>query len=236
MVLFTFNLYEPGSRTWQIDFLDITQDPRGEDRAYVKVDAKTGEVIDALFVDSRFEDGTTTTETWSDMGEDGRPAVWGHPNAPKSYWDHMEKHYNSREAVEQAIAAWQEEHGDNPNFWPPEADAVMSLWRYSILPDQGEPDPELVAIPGPDEMSLEQVEEIAWEKMKEATKDKYSQEDYDNLRIKSLLRYDKRGSRGTVWQIEFADSRTNFTTSLTDMDLDGHTGEVLYITTDISQG
>ena len=246
VVAFTFNLYEAGSRSWQIDLVDISAQPQGEDKAYVKLDAITGEVIDARLLDNQADsqaDSPSGTALigigpgCSHMGEDGRPKVWGDPNAPKEYWDFMAQRYNSREVVEQAFEAWAKEHGDNPSFWPPEPQAVLSLWRMQQHPPEWQDHkPTFNGIPGPGDISLKKAQELAWAAMREAAGDKYSQADYDSVRLMCSFSYNKLGSQGTVWQVEFADSRMAFNSSLGIVLLDGSTGEVLSIDTEQGNG
>ena len=237
VISFTFNLYGEGSRTWQIDFLDFGSNPNGTDVAYVKIDAITGKVRSASLAREQKEPAALDLDTWSTLGEDGRPAVWRHPNAPDSYWEYMEAHYNDRETVEKALMQWEADYGQLDAFWPTEPAAVAALWRYhDTQAFSGEYIPSFMGIPGPDDLTQEKAESLAWAAVKEAAGDKYTQEDYDSVRLKTTFYYSERSSGGTIWQLEFSDERFNYNTSLADLILDGKTGELIEINTDVGNG
>ena len=237
IISFYFNLYGEGSRTWQIDLTDFQENHHGTQVAAVRIDAITGKVRSASLTREREETPVRDEDAWSTMGADGRPVVWRHKNAPDSFWELMEAKYNDRETVEKALKKWAEEYGEREGFWPPEPAAVVALWRYHDTESFGEEYvPSFEGIPGPDDLTQERAEEIAWQAVKEAAGDKYTQADYDSVRLKFIFRYDQRGSDGTLWWIEFSDERLNYNTSLADIMLDGKTGEILEINTDVGNG
>ena len=242
VVLFTFNLHGPGSRTWQIDLVDTDKKPGGVDIVYVALDAITKNLLSARLMEPEQPmpsqgDYSPGQEPWSRMGADGRPSVWGSDKAPKAFWDYMEQHYNTRPLVEAALLKWTAEHGKLVMFWPQEAKAVFNLWiLQNHPPEWNESNLTFLGLPDEHTLSQQQAEQTAWQRFKEAVGNKYSQEDYDHIRLNTTLVYDQRGSMGAVWQIEFADGRRDYNTTLGDLILDAGTGEVIEINTDIGNG
>ena len=76
----------------------------------------------------------------------------------------------------------------------------------------------------------------AWELLKEAGKEVYTQEDYEAVRLKTGFFYGAIYPNGCAWQIEFADERHDYDTYIGDVTLDGLTGEPLTVSAEPSNG
>ena len=244
---FTFNLFGKDSRTWQIDLINLGDPPveirPDTDFAYVKIDAITGELLDVTFPDTESREaapvsyGVDPEGPWSAMGPDMRPLAFGHKAAPRAFWDWMAEHYGDRGTVERAIVEWIENYGEDSNFWPLQAKAVTHLWLY--MP---ETTPEelaqaiILGLPQPEHLTQEQAEARAWELLKEAGKEVYTQEDYEAVRLKTGFFYGAIYPNGCAWQIEFADERHDYDTYIGDVTLDGLTGKPLTVSAEPSNG
>ena len=247
VVSFIFHLYGRDSRTWQIDLISLGDPPiqvcPDSDFAYVDIDAITGELLDVTFptIESQLVDdagcGVDPEGPWSAMGPDMRPLAFGHKAAPRAFWDWMAEHYGDRGTVERAIVEWIENYGEDSSFWPLQAKAVTHLWLY--MP---ETTPEelaqaiILGLPQPEHLTQEQAEARAWELLKEAGKEVYTQEDYEAVRLKTGFFYGAIYPNGCAWQIEFADERHDYDTYIGDVTLDGLTGKPLTVSAEPSNG
>ncbi|MGI6725465.1 MAG: PepSY domain-containing protein [Christensenellales bacterium] len=246
---FTFHLYGRDSRTWQIDLINLGDPPveirPDTDFAYVKIDAITGELLDVTFPDTKSREaapvscGVDPEGPWSAMGPDMRPLAFAHKAAPKAFWDWMAENFGDRGTVERAVNQWIEEYGEDDSFWPLHAKAVTHLWLY--MPEVAQTDLEqgqvtILGLPQPEHLTQEQAEARAWELLREAGKDVYTQEDYDAVRLKTAFFYSAIYPNGCAWQIEFADRRNGFDTSIGDVTLDGLTGEPLTVSAQQGNG
>ncbi len=241
IVQFVYNSLTTGSRTWQITFAEFGETPMGNDYALVVIDAATGKTTEVTFlVDRQTEpDGVpyVPQPAWSHMGPDGRPAVWGNGVAPEHFWQHMDKRGDTQESVARDLEAWQAEYGDNTAFWPLEQKAVLSLWRY--FSEDALQDGNLIisGVPGPGNISPEQAQEIAWAALKKAGENKYTQEDFDSVRLAVNLGFSKGFMPADqLYQVEFLDARTNYETSIGMVWIDAIDGTVLQVDTQTSNG
>lgn len=240
VVSFAYNLYAPGSRTWQIDFVH----PEGRnvrDVAYVAIDAVTGQLLYARPADmgrdvQAVPSAPEAADLWSTMGADGRPAVWRNPVAPERYWAYMEAHYNDRATVEQAIAAWQRAYAGRAYDMPAEARAVISLWRDQDLsvPWMRE-HIDLNGLPGEGDLSREQAEQMAWDALIQSGA-AYTEADRKAARASCSFLYTDRYDGVCIWQVEFLDSRTGYQTGIGMVKLDGRTGRVIELSAETSNG
>ncbi len=241
VVQFVYNSLAEGSRAWHITFAHFDENPMGIDFALVVIDAKTGKAAEVTLLDNRPSevDGIphVSRPVWSVMGDDGRPAVWGHPAAPESFWQHMAKRGDTQESVARDLKAWKKQYGENTAFWPLEQKAVLSLWGYHWEDALDNPDTLISGVPGPDHISPQQAETIAWDALKKAGEGQYTQEDYDSVRpavyfafSKGLLPADE------MYQFEFMDRRTEYQTSIGMVWLDATDGTVVMVDTRPGQG
>ena len=242
VIQFTFNLYTIGSRTWQIRFVEVD----GRDiREIARVDLDAIEDGKCKFIRvtptgraQEVSDGILPAdgEIWSTMGTDGRPLVWRNPIAPEHYWAFMEKHYNTREDVEKALANWQKKDRNPAAFYSLEQKAVISLWRHQ---DQSEDwmreHIELNGIPGEGDLTEQQAEERAWDALIKAGV-AHSRAESEATRANCNFIYTNRYNGQSIWQIEFLDERTDYSTSFGLVKLDGQTGEVLEVVTGPGNG
>ena len=246
---FTFNLFGKDSRTWQIDLINLGDPPveirPDTDFAYVKIDAITGELLDVTFPDTESREaapvsyGVDPEGPWSAMGPDMRPLAFGHKTAPQAFWDWMAEHYGDHDTVERAVAQWIEEYGKDDSFWPLHAKAVTHLWL--CMPEVTQTDLEqeqlaILGLPQPEHLTQEQAEARAWELLREAGKEVYTQDDYEAVRLKTAFFYSAMYPNGCAWQIEFADERYEYDSSIGDVTLDGLTGEPITVNTQLGNG
>ncbi|MGI6725463.1 MAG: PepSY domain-containing protein [Christensenellales bacterium] len=247
VVSFTFHLYGRDSRTWQIDLISLGDPPiqisPDSDFAYVDIDAVTGELLDVRFpvFESQGMDcysyGVDPEGPWSAMGPDMRPLAFGNKVASQAFWDWMEANYGDRGTVERAVNQWIEDYGEDDSFWPLQAKAVTHLWLYMPEATQAELEQVIIlGLPQPEHLTQEQAEARAWELIREAGKEIYTREDYEAVRLKTTFFYGAIYPNGCAWQIEFADERYDYDSSIGDVILDGLTGEPLTVSAQPSNG
>lgn len=177
-----------GRAVWKVT-LHVYDQPehRHWAQVWVQLDARTGEILycDAgMTVD--YEQGAmwrgfVTEEYWEDNKPvpqltpvpaspaatprpDGKPAFWGNEAlAPAWYWEKLDEVGFTSDTASRLLTQWENEYGQDPMWWPLEAQALYDL-HFNLYPGLEErymPYVTLCGLPGDGDLPQEEAEKIA---------------------------------------------------------------------------
>lgn len=235
---YRYHFFKPGSHSYHVTFVDVSGElPR--DVATIDMDALTGKVIAPEFSDTGKVIGNVLLEGFkfgrADIGSDGRPRVWGNKDIPQYYWDIMEERQDTYEGVIRLLMAAERKYGELSFFWPLLEKSLLELWTMPEI-YQGDHGLMMSGLPAESDIPQEKAEEIAWEAFKKATAEKYTQEDYDAVKLAVGFVFNQYAPGGRTWTFEFADSRREKYHTLGMMSVDAITGEVVFINVERGNG
>lgn len=149
-----------------------------------------------------------------------RPTFWHSDRAPKDFWDAMDALLVGKE-LDDLLLQYRQQHGDNSDFWPLEAQALEGLAHLWNEPEATRWN-SFPGLPLPGDITQQQALRIAHQAMKEQG---MGQEELDHLRpIFRFYNYgDVQSGRGWLVQlVRIEDSAVDYIEQYVIDAVDGH--------------
>ena len=153
---------------------------------------------------------------------DGMPKIWYSDVAPDYYWQALDAVGYNGDTAARLMNKWQSEYGDDPLFWPLEAQAIDGIWH-----NLGEGATVLPGLPAPGDISFDKALEIARKALRELYAGVRDGAYLDSLKTAAAFTFNTPGMGDRQWVIHFVEI-TPVTSSIFDyVAMDAVTGEVL---------
>ncbi len=123
-------------------------------------------------------------EPLTELGTDGYPLLWRHPQVPQAFWDYLAQTGLTKDNAVQKSNEWIDTYGEYFIDWPIELAAVYDFWHYSVKDTTA-----VNGIPLEEHLSPEAAIGLILPVFKEHMQGVLTESEVDDLRVQIRLNY-----------------------------------------------